>query len=642
LNNFYFKISELKKFLNTYEKAYENINHKLDTSGIEQLNISSSPKISNELKSRSLKKGFENIKSSDLILTPLTPASNSNINIKQEHDQFSSTSPRVNSNSLNKIKEFYENELKMKSEIYNQNINLLNQAHSEDIKKMRLDYEDKIEQIIKRSEEEKMQLIGRIHQLEHETAMRDLKLEFAANEKNEVIEFQKKYLNEMKDLQKAFEDFKKQTYEEFKILQKSKEDAIKNANYYKDSYDRLKEENEQTEGLYKDNFKLLKSKVESMKILVKNNEVLKTQLEVSRSEINFLKSKIDKIENMQGLLNTNGELGTLINNINNLNNYHNTPQHSSYKKNSNYEMSNFEKNMLSAGGSNNRNFQNIQTEMNYLTEGGESIVRNNLFSNKSSDIVNYQNFSNTGSILSPHTARTDPRTVSPIPLGHDNSNFYTDRKTLSVLEENTYKVIDLKKAHQKIKEMEDCLKSMNNENENLKDKLGSVISNMSQTDMNMNQSSRKSSQNTPVISEANSMNSARQLCTPNKRRSSNIDREEIKYSASFRNTKESHHRDLTPPVVKSSLNQNNNFYTLRNFPPEEKPSHKDYYNHVAPCQREREFNKHILTKSRCSSEAEDDLDLQETIDDNIIEFPLQLKIKGKIKKISTNKQKYDS
>lgn len=596
--------------------------------------------MSKELKSRSFKKGLENIKSSDLILTPITPASNTNTNIKHEQDQFSSISPRVNSSSFYKIKEFYENELKMKSEIYNQNINLLSQAHSEDVKKMRLDYEDKIEHVIKRSEEEKLQLISRIHLLEHENSMRDLKLEFAANEKNEVVEFQKKYLNEMKDLQKAFEDFKMQTYEEFKILQKSKEDAIKNANYYKDSYDRLKEENDQTEGLYKDNFKLLKSKVESMKILVKNNEVLKTQLEVSRSEINFLKSKIDKIENMQGLLNTNGELGNLINNINNLNNFHNTPQHSSYKKHSYQEMSNFEKNMLSAGGSNNRNIHNIQTEMNYLTEGGESIIRNNLFSNKSSDIVNYQNFSNNGSILSPHTARTDPRTVSPIPLGHDNSNFYTDRKALSVLEENTYKVIDLKKAHQKIKEMEDCLKSMNNENENLKDKLGSVISNMSHVDMNINQSSRKSSQNTPVVSEANSMNSARLLCTPNKRRSSIIDKEEIKYSASFRNTKESHHRDLTPPVSKSSLNQNNNFYTLRNFPPEEKTSYKDYYNNAGPNQRERECNKHIQTKSRCSSD--DDLDLQETVDDNIIEFPLQLKIKGKIKKITTNKQKYDS
>lgn len=597
--------------------------------------------MSKELKSRSFKKGLENIKSSDLILTPITPASNTNTNIKHEQDQFSSISPRVNSSSFYKIKEFYENELKMKSEIYNQNINLLSQAHSEDVKKMRLDYEDKIEHVIKRSEEEKLQLISRIHLLEHENSMRDLKLEFAANEKNEVVEFQKKYLNEMKDLQKAFEDFKMQTYEEFKILQKSKEDAIKNANYYKDSYDRLKEENDQTEGLYKDNFKLLKSKVESMKILVKNNEVLKTQLEVSRSEINFLKSKIDKIENMQGLLNTNGELGNLINNINNLNNFHNTPQHSSYKKHSYQEMSNFEKNMLSAGGSNNnRNIHNIQTEMNYLTEGGESIIRNNLFSNKSSDIVNYQNFSNNGSILSPHTARTDPRTVSPIPLGHDNSNFYTDRKALSVLEENTYKVIDLKKAHQKIKEMEDCLKSMNNENENLKDKLGSVISNMSHVDMNINQSSRKSSQNTPVVSEANSMNSARLLCTPNKRRSSIIDKEEIKYSASFRNTKESHHRDLTPPVTKSSVNQNNNFYTLRNFPPEEKTSYKDYYNNAGPNQRERECNKHVQTKSRCSSD--DDLDLQETVDDNIIEFPLQLKIKGKIKKISTNKQKYDS
>lgn len=57
--------------------------------------------------------------------------------------------------------------------------------------------------------------------------------------------------------------------------------------------------------------------------------------------------------------------------------------------------------------------------------------------------------------------------------------YYSSRDSdLNYLEENTSKIIDLKKAQMKIKEMEDCLKSMNEENDNLKGKLGNVISHL--------------------------------------------------------------------------------------------------------------------------------------------------------------------
>ena len=57
--------------------------------------------------------------------------------------------------------------------------------------------------------------------------------------------------------------------------------------------------------------------------------------------------------------------------------------------------------------------------------------------------------------------------------------YYSSRDSdLNYMEENTNKIIDLKKAQMKIREMEDCLKSMNEENDSLKGKLGNVISNI--------------------------------------------------------------------------------------------------------------------------------------------------------------------
>ncbi len=238
-----------------------------------------------------------------------------------------------------------------------------------------------------------------------------------------MIEFQKRYLNEMRVLQKNFEDFKFKTYEEFNILKKKEEEALYKANFYKENFEKLKDSSEQTENLYKSNYMALKHKLENFKSVIKNNEVLKNQLELSKSEINFLKMKISKLESVQGYL-----------------------------------------------------FNNDNLELNYFTE--PEIIRstilnrtnlNNKSKDKSSEIVNYDNFPN---FLSPNALKKFPgiqfneveNVLEQEELGNKIYNMET-------LDENLYKVIDLKKAHLKIKEMEECLRSMNDENESLKEKL---------------------------------------------------------------------------------------------------------------------------------------------------------------------------
>ncbi len=56
--------------------------------------------------------------------------------------------------------------------------------------------------------------------------------------------------------------------------------------------------------------------------------------------------------------------------------------------------------------------------------------------------------------------------------------FSSRESNLNYIDDSPSKIIDLKKAHLKIREMEECLKTMNEENDNLKGKLGNVISNI--------------------------------------------------------------------------------------------------------------------------------------------------------------------
>ncbi len=314
--------------------------------------------------------------------------------------------------------------MNIKNEIYNQNIFHLNRKHNEEIKKIRIQYENKFEDLIKQQEEEKLELHKKISTIEKDNLLKYSKLE--VNDKSEMIEFQKKYLNEMRVLQKNFEDFKFKTYEEFNILKKKEEEALYKANFYKENFEKLKDSSEQTENLYKSNYLALKCKLENFKSVIKNNEVLKNQLELSKSEINFLKMKISKLESVQGYF-----------------------------------------------------FNNDNIEINYYTEpelARSSFLNptplNNKSKDKSSEIVNYDNFPN---FLSPNAYKKFPgiqfNDTETLIGKEEPANKSNKIYNMDTLDENLYKVIDLKKAHLKIKEMEECLRSMNDENESLKEKL---------------------------------------------------------------------------------------------------------------------------------------------------------------------------
>lgn len=187
--------------------------------------------------------------------------------------------------------------MKMKLETNNQIILNIKSAHEEEIRNLKAENESLSMQLQKNFEEEKNELKNTIMNLEKELIITNKKNDL--NEKAEIIEFQKKYLTEMRELQKSFEEFKIKTYEEMKILRKQKEEANKKANLYQQSFERIKIEWEQNEGMYRENYRSMKNKLDSFKILIKNNEILKNQLELSKSEVAFLKLKVSKLENSE-------------------------------------------------------------------------------------------------------------------------------------------------------------------------------------------------------------------------------------------------------------------------------------------------------------------------------------------------------
>lgn len=195
------------------------------------------------------------------------------------------------------LQDLYTNEMKLKLEGHNQMILSLKNNHLDEIKKNRNDYENKIDNLQKKFDEEKMDYKNNIMNLEKELILSNKKHDL--NEKAEIIEFQKKYLTEMRELQKSFEDFKIKTYEEMKILKKQKEEANKRANIFQQNFERIKVDWEQNENMYRENYRSMKNKLDSFKILIKNNEILKNQLDLSKSEISFLKQKVTKIENSE-------------------------------------------------------------------------------------------------------------------------------------------------------------------------------------------------------------------------------------------------------------------------------------------------------------------------------------------------------
>lgn len=589
--------------MSTYEEAYENINSKL-------INTENNVKFST--------------------------------NQKLEYiNQELSHKLKLKESEISQIKQLYENELKMKNEIYSENILHLTKTHQDEIRKLRIDYENKMDELIKKSEEEKIELLRKATKNEKDLLLKNSKSEL--NEKVELIDFQKKYLNEMKDLQKTFEDFKLKTYEEFKAYKKQKDEANARTNFYKENYEKLKEDLQYNENMYNN----LKDKFGNIKNILKTNEMLKNQLDISKSEINFLKTKIAKLENAL-----------------------NYPiQENSKDKNEGLIL------------------QNLQIDnMNYLTEGVNESYKNNLYSNKSTDIVNFETKYNRHGyggnfIKSELDLFSPPSTTKQITTDHclsnNNQNLKSVQKNFNIefsknnypsLEENLYKAIDLKKAHQKIKKMEDCLKSMNEENENLKSKLGSVINNLS----NINTPSYTShsnqtvatNQNPPTIENLNYhlttvnipsgnntntnsyVNSKKNFkkkktystqifedCNKLKLNTSNlsencfskINEEVVSQPPSHRKIT----RELTPTLVESNPNlidKKSNVYTLKSVRDQEKKNDED---------KRKLKNKSFVSLNIKNEE----VDGEDTIDDNIIEFPLQLKIKGKIKKITANTAK---
>ncbi len=187
--------------------------------------------------------------------------------------------------------------MKIKLETSNQIIMNLKNTHLDEIRNMQLDQENKIINIQSKFDDEKSELKGIIMNLEKELIITNKKNDLT--EKAEIIEFQKKYLTEMRELQKSFEEFKIKTYDEMKILRKQKEEANKKANLFQHNFERLKLEWDQNESMYRENYRSMKNKLESFKIFIKNNEILKNQLELSKTEISFLKLKVSKLESSE-------------------------------------------------------------------------------------------------------------------------------------------------------------------------------------------------------------------------------------------------------------------------------------------------------------------------------------------------------
>lgn len=195
------------------------------------------------------------------------------------------------------IQELYTNEMKLKLETNNQLILNLKNSHEDEIYKLKSENETLLLQKQKSFEEEKSELKAKIMNLEKELILTNKKNDL--NEKAEIIEFQKKYLTEMRELQASFEEFKVKTYEEMKILRKQKDEANKKATLYQQNLEWLRIEWEQNEGMYRENYRSMKNKLDSFKIFIKNNEILKNQLELSKSEVSFLKLKVSKLENSE-------------------------------------------------------------------------------------------------------------------------------------------------------------------------------------------------------------------------------------------------------------------------------------------------------------------------------------------------------
>jgi hypothetical protein len=624
IKNIESNITDLKNQLNSYEKAYETITTKLDLSPNEHSSMKNIGSNFNTIISNSNNNSNSQNNSNSHNIPSKSPL---DYNTAPNNENSYEFTLKLKENELNKIKEFYEREIKNKGDIYEQNISHLARTHQEEIKKMRIEHETKVEEIIKKSEEDKLELSKHIIHLE-----KDLLFYTAKNEANiEILDFQKKYLHEMKDLQTKFEEFKMKTFTEFNALMQDKEELTRERDFYQENFEKVKEDFIYNENLYKENYNNLKQRLDGMKIMMKNNEILKNQLELARSEINFLKMKIAKLESSEKSLHgiimekerqqcsEGGSIGQNLNNNNLYDNYNSIQQPQLSHKSC--EMVNYENNSefpnnffspVNNRGQTPSQYQSRQNEI--LVEeacDGEMEIKDN-FDSEHHLLNNSHNLQNLKSTHQNLKQRTQSLNLNN--LNHNlNLNLYKENP--ETLNENLYKAINLKNAHLKIKHMEDCLRSMNEENDTLKGRLGDVISCL-QTPSNqsssrqVDQTMKRSSSNTLILQKSQNLGSA------------------------LNST-----RNRTPIMNTNNVQVNstqNSVRTYNNTPHNEQVMTERVNSHIpsqktSNCSTRRSSNIPIRR-----IEEPPELEIQETLDDNIIEFPLQVKIKGKIRKITTS------
>ena len=574
---------------------------------------------------------------------------------------------------MNQVKELYENELKMKTDIYNKNTTHLSKTHQEEIRKIRMEYENKMDDLIKKSEEDNIQSMKKISQLEKSSFLITSKQD--VTEKNELIEFQKKYLNEMKDLQKNFENFKTKTYEEFKNLKKSKSEATEKANFYKDQIEKLKNQSD----INKENFLKMQKFYEESKKVLKTNQILANELELSKAEVIFLKTKITKLENL----------------------------FSTRRINTNDKNSEMNLMFLNNGERKNVNF------LNKSNDYGANIREINQGSNTNST-KNLNLFSRPGS--------TGIIKGVTIPHNYNATDIVNTNTSIHNTEEEMHsRAIDVHKAHQKMKEIEDCLYEMNNESQRIQDKpKRSYYNNLTKKNENLNLDTQQSDYdfNTNFNYDINTHKSMRnttkkefEISQSSHNLNNYLGSNSVSIPNNFKNNKMntrdkysamSHNSKMNNSFLEGKLRQSNTYSAeiyedlnyLRDNQDENETSRHNIYqmkkspsemlSHSAIIVRDKSKGKVesmsplmkscIISKRNPNINANKNMNLkgyvnkisdqntssnyvkilenddvnydirdsnvfdenqQDTCDDNIIEFPLQLKIKGKIKKIST-------
>ena len=173
----------------------------------------------------------------------------------------------------------------------------LKNNHIEEIRNIYSEFERKFSEKQKDFDKENSELKNTIMNLEKELLLTNKKTNLAENA--EIKEFQKKYITQMLELQNSFEEFKIKTYEETNKLKKQKDEANKRTNFFQQQLERMQIDWEQNENIYNENYINMKNKLDSFKIFMKNNEILKNQLDLCKSEVSFLKLKIIKLENSE-------------------------------------------------------------------------------------------------------------------------------------------------------------------------------------------------------------------------------------------------------------------------------------------------------------------------------------------------------